>query len=79
MVKHKDAWNPFSSGPFGCIGKQLALMEIRLLTSQIIRKFDFRLADGEDGQNLLMKTTDHFTMGLGSLKLVFEGRKDKAR
>ena len=54
-------------------------MEIRLLTSQIIRKFEFRLADGEDGQNLLMKTTDHFTMGLGSLKLVFEGRKDKAR
>ncbi len=75
MVKHKDAWGPFSSGPFGCIGKNLALMEIRLLTTELILKYAVKLAPEEDGNKLLYKSTDHFTMGLGDLMLVFEGRK----
>lgn len=33
-VKHKDAFAPFSMGPFGCIGKNLALMELRTLTTR---------------------------------------------
>ena len=74
MVKHKDAWGPFSSGPFGCIGKNLALLEIRLLSTELILKYDVKLAEGEHGEKLLMKSTDHFTMGLGDLILVFEGR-----
>ena len=75
MVKHKDAWGPFGSGPFGCIGKNLALMEVRLLTAELILKYNVKLAPGEDGKNLLTKSTDHFTMGLGALMLVFEERK----
>lgn len=74
MVHHKDAWNPFSSGPFGCIGKNLAMMEVRLLTTELVLKYDAKLAEGEDGDNLLYKSTDHFTMGLADLMLVFEDR-----
>ncbi|SMR57319.1 unnamed protein product [Zymoseptoria tritici ST99CH_1E4] len=33
-VKHKDAFAPFSMGPMGCIGKNLALMELRTLTTR---------------------------------------------
>ncbi len=76
MVKHKDAWGPFSSGPYGCIGKNLALVEVRLLTAGLILKFDVSLADGEDGHKLLMKSTDHFTLGLGDLFLKFDKRKN---
>lgn len=50
-------------------------MEIRLLTAQLIRKFDVRLADGETGDNLLWKTKDHFTLGLAELRLCFDERK----
>jgi hypothetical protein len=57
--KGKDVFHPFSLGPMGCIGKNLAYMEVRLLTSNIIRKFDVSLAPGEDGHQLLMETHDH--------------------
>jgi cytochrome P450 len=62
-------------GPYGCIGKQLALMEIRTVVTQILLEFDVSFAPGEDGTDLLEKTKDYFTLGLGDLKLVFEKRK----
>ena len=74
LIKHKDAFAPFSTGPFGCIGKNLAYMEVRTITAQLIDQFDVSLAPGEDGQKLLMKTVDHFTLGLEPLNLVFKRR-----
>ena len=59
LIKNKDAFAPFSIGPYGCIGKNLAYMEIRLLTTNIIRQFDVKLAEGETGEKLLMGTKDH--------------------
>jgi hypothetical protein len=49
-------------------------MEIRLLTTQLVMLFDVSFAPGEDGKRLLEKTTDHFTLGLGDLDLVFRKR-----
>ena len=65
MIHHKDAFGPFSSGPFGCIGKNLALMEIRLLTTELVRKYRVGLGEGEDGERLLRGSTDHFHYGVG--------------
>lgn len=56
--KAKDVFHPFSTGPMGCIGKNLAYMEVRLLTANILRKFDVKLAEGEDGHKLLKETHD---------------------
>ncbi|KAI9725117.1 MAG: hypothetical protein M1828_003459 [Chrysothrix sp. TS-e1954] len=75
MVKEKTAWAPFSAGVYGCIGKPLALLELRTITTKIITKFDVALAPGEDGSRLLYKTKDHFTLGLADLNLMFEKRK----
>ena len=74
MIRRPDAFAPFSIGPFSCIGKNLAYMEIRLLTAQLIMQFDVTLAPGEDGSKLLQKSRDHFTMGLADLELVFRRR-----
>ena len=74
-MRHKDAFVPFSTGPYGCIGKNLAYMEVRTLAVQLVRLFDVRLADGETGHSLLNGTKDHFTLGLGELRLCFERRK----
>ncbi|KAF2149681.1 putative P450 monooxygenase [Myriangium duriaei CBS 260.36] len=71
MVKHPDAWAPFSAGPMGCIGKSLAMMELRMVVAKLITKFDVRLAPDEDGTRLLYHTKDHFTVELGDLDLVF--------
>lgn len=71
MIRHKEAFAPFSMGPFGCIGKNLAYMELRTLTARILLEYDFKLAPGEDGTRLLTKMKDHFTVDMGSLDLVF--------
>ncbi|KAK3715124.1 hypothetical protein LTR37_007334 [Vermiconidia calcicola] len=71
MIKHKNAFAPFSLGSEGCIGKNLAYMEMRTLTAQLLLAYDVALAPGEDGTRLLYKTRDHFTLGLESLDLVF--------
>lgn len=72
MIKHPDAFAPFSIGPFSCIGRNLAYMELRTITSQIVDQFEVKLAPGEDGKRLLMKTTDHFTLGLEPCMMIFE-------
>lgn len=72
MVKYKDAWAPFSMGPFGCIGKNLAMMELRTVTARLITKFDVSLAPGEDGHRIMYETKDHFTVDPGSLDMVFK-------
>ncbi|KAL2835988.1 cytochrome P450 [Aspergillus pseudoustus] len=74
LIKHKDAWVPFSAGPAGCIGKNLALMEMRLMTAHLVSAYDISFAPGEDGSELL-KSQDHFTVALNPLRLVFKRRE----
>jgi cytochrome P450 len=74
LVKEKSAFLPFATGPYGCIGKPLALMQIRTLVARIIMYFDVKFADGEDGSRLMHDSKDHFTMGLADLELVFVKR-----
>jgi cytochrome P450 family 628 len=62
------------TGPYGCIGKPLALMQIRTLVAKIVTNFDVSFAPGEDGTNLMDKSRDHFTIGLADLNLVFKKR-----
>jgi cytochrome P450 len=39
-----SAFNPFSLGARGCIGKGLAMVELTLTLATVLRKFDFRIA-----------------------------------
>ncbi|KAF2745906.1 putative P450 monooxygenase [Sporormia fimetaria CBS 119925] len=73
LIKNKDAFAPFSLGPYGCIGKNLAYLEIRTLTAMLLRGFDFKLAPGEDGTQLL-HSTDHFTVGLKPVNMMVTPR-----
>jgi tryprostatin B 6-hydroxylase len=59
-------------GPYGCIGKPLALMQIRTLVARIVMNFNISFAPGENGSNLTEKSRDHFTLGLQDLNLEFK-------
>lgn len=61
-------------GPMGCIGKPLALIELRCVLAKLLTAFDVELAPGEDGEDLIQKGRDHFTMETGPLNLVFKAR-----
>ncbi|EME82719.1 uncharacterized protein MYCFIDRAFT_80339 [Pseudocercospora fijiensis CIRAD86] len=71
LIKHKNPFAPFAMGSFGCIGKNLAMMEMRTLTASILLKYDVSLAPGEDGHRYLEESKEHFTMDLAPLDLVF--------
>lgn len=53
------------------MGKQVALMELRMTTALLVTEFDIRFAPGENGQRLLNESKDFFTMSIADLDLVF--------
>ncbi|EKG12149.1 Cytochrome P450 [Macrophomina phaseolina MS6] len=46
----KKAFAPFSLGSRGCIGKNLAYMELSTLLAQIVYQMDFKVAEGKLGK-----------------------------
>ncbi|KAF7513029.1 hypothetical protein GJ744_011295 [Endocarpon pusillum] len=75
MIKEKKAFAPFSTGSYGCIGRPLALLNVRTTIAKLIMEFDVSFAPGEDGMMLEANTRVHFTAGLGELNLVFKRRQ----
>ncbi|KAF2757755.1 benzoate 4-monooxygenase cytochrome P450 [Pseudovirgaria hyperparasitica] len=74
LVKNADAFMPFSIGPYGCVGKQLALMEVRSVTAHILHEYNVRTAPGFTQENFLKEKKDCFALELGPLELIFEPR-----
>jgi len=70
-----SVFTPFSVGRYSCVGKQLALMEVRNVTSHIIRRYNVGLAPGQTAEAFLDGKKDYFTLTLGPLGLVFNDRK----
>jgi len=62
-------------GKFGCIGKHLALNELRTVISKMVLEFDVAFAPGEDGTKLLNESKDVFTMSNAELKLIWTERE----
>jgi len=48
LITRKDAFNPFSTGVFGCVGKPLAMMELRMVVALLVRKFDIKTVGKRD-------------------------------
>ncbi|KAI1479685.1 cytochrome P450 [Daldinia eschscholtzii] len=46
----REAFNPFSLGPRACAGKAMAYMEISVLIGRALWYFDFKAAQGAEGQ-----------------------------
>lgn len=73
---HKGAlFMPFSMGPHGCVGKALALAEIRLVIASLVARFDIEAGSGETQETFREKQRDMLTMIYGDIKLVFQARQ----
>lgn len=61
-------------GKYSCIGKQLALNELRTVITKMVLEFDVAFAPQEDGTKLLTESKDVFTMSNAELRLVWTER-----
>ncbi len=61
-------------GRYGCIGKTLALQELRCVTALLASKYDVSFPPGEDGRSVEQDTRDQFTSNPGELRVVFRAR-----
>lgn len=62
------------AGPTACIGKNLALMEIRMTLVAILRRFDITLQPGWDPAGWEQDCKDCFTLVTGPLPVVLGSR-----
>lgn len=46
FVHNSDAFIPFSVGPQNCVGKNLAMMELRAVVASIVQRLDMSAAGG---------------------------------
>lgn len=63
LVLNKGAFIPFSTGPYNCAGKALALMEMRSVVGRVLNEFDVVMPDGFNEQKYWDSIKDHFTAG----------------
>ena len=62
-------------GRYSCIGKNLALQELRCVTALLASKYDVRFPPGEDGRCVEEETLDQFTSNPGELRVIFHARQ----
>ena len=70
----KKKANQTIPGRYNCIGKNLALAEIRYVTALLASKYDVSFPPGEDGRSVEENTLDQFTANPGELRVVFRAR-----
>ena len=74
LIKNKRAFAPFSQGRYSCVGKALALAELRMVTATLVKNYHVSFAPGEDGSIVEGNMRDQFTAAPGELRLVFRNR-----
>ncbi|OOF94575.1 hypothetical protein ASPCADRAFT_26369, partial [Aspergillus carbonarius ITEM 5010] len=74
MVRNRAAYVPFGTGHHSCVGRFLAMDDMRLVTARLVKKYRVSLPDGETGERVLGDLRDQFTATPGRLRLRFEAR-----
>jgi cytochrome P450 len=70
----KAAWMPFNYGPGNCIGRTLAMNEMRAVLAILVRRFDMRLAPGFEPSNWERNLVDGYALRRGPLPVVMSER-----
>jgi cytochrome P450 len=74
LVRQPQAFAPFLIGPYNCVGKQLALLQIRLVTYKIISMFEVLPLSQKQLAEYWDQRADGFNLGLGPLRTIFKHR-----
>lgn len=71
LVHDMSVYIPFNTGIYSCIGKQLAMKELNMALTELVKRFDFMLAPGQTEAGFLRSKRDTFTLFIQDLQLIF--------
>ncbi|KAK0672541.1 putative cytochrome P450 E-class, group I [Cercophora samala] len=74
MVRDARGFQPFSQGRFNCVGKALAMAEMRFVIALLLTRFEVGFSTEERGERLVGELRDQFTASPGALELEFRVR-----
>ncbi|KAI0641498.1 high nitrogen upregulated cytochrome P450 monooxygenase 2 [Trametes meyenii] len=74
FVHNDAAFNPFSHGPGNCVGKQLAMQEMRTVVNAIVQKFEVRLREGWDTRQYDEGFKDYFVTTRPAVPITLRAR-----
>ncbi|KAJ5737963.1 cytochrome P450 [Penicillium malachiteum] len=74
LMPDASSYVPFSIGTYGCIGKPLAMMNLRATVARIVADFDVQMAPGTSLAAYDQGMKEHFTLAPSSLNLCFRKR-----
>lgn len=67
LVHNANAFLPFSFGPANCVGKNLALLEMRMVLCLCMQKLEMRFDEGWDRTQWIDQLEDVFVTRMGRL------------
>ncbi|KAI1173798.1 cytochrome P450 monooxygenase-like protein [Nemania sp. FL0916] len=74
LIKDRSVFIPFNLGLYSCVGKRLAMIEMRRVIGEILSQYDFTTAPGHSNEVFLDGKLDTFTQVPASLMLSFKKR-----
>lgn len=74
LIYQRGAHSPFTVGPHQCIGKGLAMMEIRAVTAHLVQRFEMGFSKDYDPEILWRDLKDQVTAQPGELWCTFRER-----
>ncbi|KAI9036273.1 cytochrome P450 [Aspergillus affinis] len=74
LVKDPSIFVPFSTGAYSCVGKQLALMELRRVTAEIVTRYNVTFAPNQTEDLYLNGEQDTFTAVAAPLEVIMTKR-----
>ena len=74
FVHNEDAFIPFAHGPWNCVGRGLALQEMRTVVCALIQRFEFKLREGWDPKEFERGMKCYVSTGRPTLPVVLRPR-----
>ncbi|KAL7277159.1 hypothetical protein ACG7TL_009005 [Trametes sanguinea] len=74
FIHNDTAFIPFSYGPAGCVGKQLAMQEMRTVICALLHKFDFSLHPGWDVEEYDRGFKDYYVTTRPDVHVILRAR-----
>ncbi len=75
LVHNEDGFLPFSHGPMNCVGKTLAMQEMRMVVCALLQRFRIRAGERFDREKFDREYRDYFTAPRPEVPVLLEVRE----